>query len=218
MSFTVQNLSVTDTFNLPQGEIDVGANVLTLPSATDTLVGQTTAATLTNKTINDPSNNVGANSLYNDSVWSAPLGGASAPVVGDVLTFVAGGSIQFQPPSGSGSLITGTGSGTGVTPVVLASVPLPTAGQTVFINTDVVGDSGTDGYASVIKAAFKNVGGTVTQVGGAPVVATEVYADPALAGVVVSYVISGTNINVQVVGVVAATINYNSYSVVRYSP
>ncbi len=49
-----KNFKVKNALELGTGTITVGANTVTLPSSTDTLVGRTTSDTLTNKTLQSP--------------------------------------------------------------------------------------------------------------------------------------------------------------------
>jgi hypothetical protein len=49
-----KNFRVKNALELGTGTITVGANTVTLPSSTDTLVGRTTSDTLTNKTFQSP--------------------------------------------------------------------------------------------------------------------------------------------------------------------
>lgn len=49
-----KNFKVKNALELGTGTITVGANTVTLPSSTDTLIGRTTTDTLTNKTLQSP--------------------------------------------------------------------------------------------------------------------------------------------------------------------
>lgn len=219
MSYTAQNIRVLNNFQVDSGQINTTTTTATLPSISDTLVGRTTSDTLTNKVINDPSNTVGANILRNGVTYVLTLGGA-APSVGQVLTYTGANTLQFQ--TGSNSLITGTVTTNTNTPTTVVSIPLATSGSVMNVKTTVVASSGgpaaTTGYSSTIQATFQNASGVVTFSGGSTDVTSTVFTDPAMATITVTYVISGTNINVTVTGLAAATVVFNAYAETRVAP
>lgn len=217
MSASFQTLTVRSGFTITGASVTNGAGTLTFPTSTTTLVGRNTTDTLTNKTINDPTNTVGANNLYNGSVWSLQLQGASVPTVGQILTITSTGVAQFQ--SGAG---TTNGSGTttdGTTLVTLATIAIPS--NTVYLlKTDAVAkrtDSLVAGYgfSQTYSAAFQNVSGTVTQAGGATQYSSQVWSDTNTAGLTITYTISGTNVLIQTSGLAATTFSWNSFTTVR---
>lgn len=216
MSASFQAVTARGALTITGATVTNGAGTLTFPTTTTTIVGRNTTDTLTNKTINDPTNTVGANYLYNGSTWSVQLLG-STPTVGQVLTITSSGVAQFQ--SGSG---TSNGSGTttdGTTAVTLATIAIP-ANTVYLLKTDVVAkrtDSLVAGYAfsQNYSATFENVSGTVTQAGGATQYISQVLSDTNTAALTMTYTISGTNVLIQVTGLAAITFSWNSYTTIR---
>lgn len=98
------------------------------------------------------------------------------------------------------------------TPTTIITIPLATAGAVIMIETNVIGKDATPDLTSFRQTgSFKNVGGTVSQVGAT----TEVHAhaDAGLNTASVDYAISGTNILVQVTGISATNITWKGRAV-----
>lgn len=73
--------------------------VLTLPDATDTLVGKATTDAFTNKTLTNTNNNVAAKSLHS-ATTVVDVSAATAPSSGQVLTATSSTAATWQTPSG----------------------------------------------------------------------------------------------------------------------
>jgi hypothetical protein len=82
------------------------SGTLTLPTATDTLVGRGTTDTLTNKTITDSTNNVTANGLRS-ATTTVSVSAATAPTSGQVLTASSGTAATWQTPASAISSLNG---------------------------------------------------------------------------------------------------------------
>lgn len=95
---------------------------------------------------------------------------------------------------------------TGTTPVVLLTIPVP-EDTTVLVSARVLGhyDDHSDGAAYILHAAFKNDGGTVTQLGTTSSVALETTA-----GLNATLAASGTNAVVSGVGIAATNITWKA--------
>lgn len=220
MSASFQNLTARNQLTIT-GATVTNVGTLTFPTTTTTIVGRNTTDALTNKTItsstmNDSTNTVGANNLYNGSTWTAAISGPT-PTVGEVLTCTATGVVQFQTGSG-----TTNGSGTttdGTTPVTLATIAIPS--NTVYLlKTDLVGkrtDTLVAGYAfsQTYSAAFENVSGTITEAGGVNNYSSQIWSDTNTQGLSAVYTISGTNVLIQITGLAAITLSWNSYTTIR---
>lgn len=137
-----------------------GSSVITLPIATDTLVGKTTTDTLTNKTIAGASNTLTVR-LASDVTGNLPVTNLNAGTSASSATFWRGDG-TWSTPAGSGT-VTNTGGNLTANSIVLG------AGTT---DTKVVAGIITDGAAkitlgvagsSVGSVDFKNAtSGTVT--------------------------------------------------------
>lgn len=220
MTESVSNIVIRTNMNFT-GATVTNTGTLTFPTTTTTIVGRDTTDALSNKTItsstmNSSTNTVGANNLYNGSTWTAAISGPT-PTTGQVLTCTGAGVLQFA--TASNSPVTGTGTTTdGTTLVTLATIPIPAG--TSYLITDLVGkrtDQVVTGYAysQTYKASFENISGTVTQAGGAGQYISQVMADTNVAGLSTTYTISGTNVLVQITGLAATTLQWDSFTTVR---
>jgi hypothetical protein len=220
MSASYSSLTVRNQLTITGANVTNGAGNLTFPTTTTTIVGRNTTDTLTNKTItsstmNDSTNIVGANNLYNGSTWTGAISG-STPAVGQVLTVTAPGVFQFQSSAGP---TPGSGTTTdGVTPVTLATIAIPINTE-YKLDTNIVAKR-TDvsiagyGFSQDLSSGFANVSGTITQNGGVGNYASRVFADAAVSALTASYVISGTNVLIQVTGLAAVTLSWKSYTTI----
>ena len=123
---------------------------LTLPTSTDTLVGQATTDTLTNKTITGTTNSVDANTLRYGSTYAvAPWVGA-APTSGQVLTY-NGTAVTFQTPAAT-------------TSVTMAGDVTSNSGTSVVskINGTAVTGASTAATANMLTLRDSTGGGTFT--------------------------------------------------------
>jgi hypothetical protein len=95
---------------------------------------------------------------------------------------------------------------TDATPTTL--YPIPTVSNTAYtLNTDVIATDLTNSAASSIniKVLAKNIAGTVTV---SAITTAVVATDASLAGIAVSYVVSGTDVNVRVTGLAVQNIKW----------
>lgn len=87
-----------------QGIAGTGSGTLTVPAATDTLVGKATTDTLTNKTATSTTNNIAAKYLHSATTL-INVGDWAAPTAGQVLTAEDDENASWQTPSASSSLV-----------------------------------------------------------------------------------------------------------------
>ena len=79
---------------------DTTAHTITLPNATDTLVGKTTTDTMTNKTMTGATNTLTA-SLLKSATTEINVSSATAPTTGQVLTATSATTATWQTPTTS---------------------------------------------------------------------------------------------------------------------
>ena len=183
------------------------------PDASGNIVLDAAAQTLTNKTIIAASNNVSANSLKTTGA-SIDTASAAPPTEGQVLTAGVGGiSASWLTPVGIGSeSSTGTVQTINDTPTTLETFAVG-AGETQYFSSNIAArqaapSNNSAGYR--IQATFKDVAGTATRV---PALGTDdklSFEDDTSWDI--EYVVSGSNVLLQVTGVAATTINWKSSS------
>lgn len=78
---------------------------ITLPTATDTLVGKATTDTLTNKTATGATNTITAR-LLKSATTEVDVSAATAPTTGQVLTATSGTAATWQTPAAGGGVTT----------------------------------------------------------------------------------------------------------------
>lgn len=106
-------------------------------------------------------------------------------------------------------LLAATVQTTNATPTTLVSVPIPT-GAVVVIWALVAGrQAATDGMGFVNQGTYRNNGGTVSLVGANASALTN--RDAPLTTATVTFVISGTNVNVTVTGVGGLTLEWGGF-------
>lgn len=116
-----KNFKIKNALELGTGTITVGANTITLPSATDTLVGQATASTLTNKTLLSPeeivtvSATAATGTINFDAItqsilyyttnasgnWTLNIRGDSGSTLSSILPVGSGITVVFMATQGS---------------------------------------------------------------------------------------------------------------------
>lgn len=142
MNTATQTLS-NKTLTSPVISTISNTGTVTLPTATDTLVGRATTDTLTNKTISASSNTVGANEIRTTGA-SVIVDTASPPTTGQVLTATSATSANWQTnsPSLTTSEITGTTatSTTSSSYVVINSMTTTPASGTYMVSFSASGD------------------------------------------------------------------------------
>lgn len=112
---TIQGGGANDTCTTLLGSQTVD-RTLTLPNATDTLVGKATTDVLTNKTVTSSTNNVAASSLFsNAGANSVDVRASANPTVGQVLTATSATVATWQAPAGNTTALTAYGMFYGLT-------------------------------------------------------------------------------------------------------
>lgn len=102
---------------------------------------------------------------------------------------------------------------TDATPTTLLTIPLATASRVILAEGNVVGKNSTPQLTTWrLLASFRNVAGTVSQEGATDTLHEK--AGAPLASADVNYVVSGTNVLVQVTGVAATTIEWFGTAIV----
>lgn len=179
------------------------SDILVLPQGPDTIVARNTTDILKNKIITGTTNIVDANNLRNGTTWLVPLGG-DPPNTNQVLTYNGTDAVWQTPIETNTSSNTET---TNDTTVVLETIPT-VSNQTYLIKTTIVArrtDSDSESAGYILNALFKNINGTITQIGITDRLEFEdVPAWDAL------LTISETNILITVTGEVAKTIQWKS--------
>jgi hypothetical protein len=106
MSFSIENGNLNlcpNGFNTIIQPAATANRTITVPDITCTLVCQTSADNLTNKTVTDSTNNVTARGLWADSgTGSVSIYAATAPTTGQVLTATNSTTATWQSPAATG--------------------------------------------------------------------------------------------------------------------
>lgn len=179
-----------------------------LPDASDTLVGKNTVDNFTNKTITATSNNVAARSLV--TTTGIVDGSASnAPIVGQVPTATSASTFTWQTPTIPGTTnTTGTVTTTNVTPTLIETIAT-VDGTVYYVTTLVAAKSTTNGAGYTVKRAYRRGTGvaTLTAISIDDIVSHE--TDTTWSVNTNANTTTG-NIEIQVTGVAATTINWKS--------
>lgn len=135
---------------------------VTLPTATDTLVGRATTDTLTNKTISGASNTITNVSLTTGITGTLPVAnggtGLAALTANNVLLGNGTSAPQFVAPGSSGNVLTSNGTTWASSPIP-STLPSQTGNAGKVLTTD--GSSASWGTDSAVR-----VRGTLTYVSG----------------------------------------------------
>lgn len=106
-------------------------------------------------------------------------------------------------------IVRATAQTTNATPTTLYSYALGT-GKTMRIEADILGSSGNNRMRGITTATVKNISGTLSVVGASPVDIAAIVQDAALLTASYTITVSGTNVIIQVTGVLATTIDWIS--------
>jgi len=139
----------------------------------------------------------------------------------DMRTLIAGTDITFDSTAdsiiinstGGGGVITGSTTTIGAVTSTVVIVPIPT--DTVrSIRTTLSTGNVTDSLGSShdIETAYRNVGGTITQIN--PPESTLTFTEYGVTASNIGLVISGTMVNIDVTGLVGKTINWTAMATV----
>lgn len=102
---------------------------------------------------------------------------------------------------------------TNATPATISTLPLTVSGDYLRVTADIVGKSGNNYYRGVKTVLMRNISGTLTAVGTVADITTPM-SDAALATATFTITQSGTNVLVNVTGVLATNISWTG--IVKY--
>lgn len=154
--------SLTSGNTLTLATSGAGANTLTIPSVTDTLVARNTADTLTNKILNSTTNDIAANSLRTAGGNISAL--TIANIAGPGYIYVNAGSMSIQNFDSGGTIggrVFTTGAITTNNTAAQTTIEtIPTADGTVYnVESVINGRSATIGVGFTVKRVFQRLTG-----------------------------------------------------------
>lgn len=229
MSQTLTSLQVTSNTGLKIGNgstITTFSNsatvsrTLSLPDASDMLIGRSTSDTLINKTITASTNTVSANSLKT-SGSDVNISTAAPPSSGQILTATSPTLAIWQDISIPGtSLSSGSITTNNSTSTTIETLSISTPNKTYLISSKISAYNTTDNNAGAykIEGAFVNIAGTISSL-DLPMISSWIsISSPFTQNSSIAFQISGTNILIQVTGAASKSINWKSATSIVLSP